>query len=124
MVNAFSLQPLLFTFAPFLSDNTNFSLLSQMAQDKHKSHSLENYFSVSSFQIAPDTRSVGQVLESISDPLIIVIIYPLNYLCTQRPQMRTAPTTHHTKILTLGLSPYTEEHKVKMKNEMHEQVRQ
>lgn len=53
MVNVFPLQPLLFTFASFLSDSTNFLLLSWMAQNKHKSPSLENYFSMSSFQIAP-----------------------------------------------------------------------
>lgn len=78
---------------------------------------------MSSFQVAPNTHSVDEFLNEISDSLIIVIIYPPNYLCTQRPQMRRAPTVLHTKILTLGLSPYTEKHKVKMKGEMHEQVR-
>lgn len=36
--------------------------------------------------------------------------------------MRRAPTVLHTYILLLGFSPYSEEHEVKMKDEMHEQV--
>lgn len=39
------------------------------------------------------------------------------------PQMRRAPTVHHIKIFSLGLTPHPEEHKVKMKDEMHEQMR-